>query len=100
MRATAAASHALPETPYVGLTPFGERDTAFYFGRERERRLLTASILSSRLTLLYGASGVGKSSLLRAGVLRRLRDEARESVAALGTPRLVPVSFSAWMAET
>ncbi len=96
MRATAAASHALPETPYVGLTPFGERDTAFYFGRERERRLLTASILSSRLTLLYGASGVGKSSLLRAGLVADFAARARIAVEQGRVPESVLVVCSSW----
>jgi hypothetical protein len=59
--------------PYRGLEPFDERDAAFFFGRERETRLITASLFASPLTLLYGASGVGKSSVLRAGVLPRLR---------------------------
>src|SRR5262249_26960020 len=59
---------------YRGLEPFDERDAAFFFGRERETRLITASLFASPLTLLYGASGVGKTSVLRAGVLPRLRE--------------------------
>jgi hypothetical protein len=62
-------------SPYRGLEPFDERDAAFFFGRERDSLLITASLFASRLTLLYGASGVGKSSVLRAGVLPRLRQE-------------------------
>jgi hypothetical protein len=42
--ASVTEPHGLPDTPYVGLTPFDERDAPFYFGRERERRLLAASI--------------------------------------------------------
>ena len=45
----------------------------FFFGRERESELVAANLMASRLTVLYGPSGVGKSSLLRAGVARRLR---------------------------
>ena len=63
----------LPASPYRGLEPFDERDAPFFFGRERETRLISASLFASPLTLLYGASGVGKSSVLRAGVLPRLR---------------------------
>jgi hypothetical protein len=62
--------------PYRGLEPFDEADAAYFFGRERETRLITASLFASPLTLLYGASGVGKSSVLRAGVLPRLRERA------------------------
>lgn len=62
--------------PYRGLEPFDEESAAFFFGRERETRLVTASLFAAPLTLLYGASGVGKSSVLRAGVLPRLRERA------------------------
>lgn len=61
-------------SPYRGLEPFDEADAAFFFGRERETRLITASLFAAPLTLLYGDSGVGKSSVLRAGVLPRLRE--------------------------
>lgn len=39
-------------SPYRGLEPFDERDAAFFFGRERETRLITASLFASLLTLL------------------------------------------------
>jgi WD40 repeat protein len=65
----------LPPTPYKGLVPFDDTDSdaRFFFGRERETELIAANLMASRLTVLYGPSGVGKSSLLRAGVIRRLR---------------------------
>src|SRR5690349_7670749 len=59
--------------PYVGLSPYKEDDAGRFFGRDTERDLVIANLLTSRLTVLYGPSGVGKSSLLRAGVLPRLR---------------------------
>jgi hypothetical protein len=55
--------------PFVGLQPFTEDDAPFFFGRESEKRLLAASLIASKLTLLYGESGAGKSSLLRAGIV-------------------------------
>lgn len=65
-----------PETkrrsPYKGLIPYGEGDASFFFGREKETRLISANLFASPLTLLYGASGVGKSSVLRAGVAHQL----------------------------
>jgi|GEM_PF-297330 len=64
------------KSPYRGLEPFDEQDAAYFFGREREARLITASLFASPLTLLYGASGVGKSSVLRAGVLPQLRERS------------------------
>jgi len=59
-----------PESPYKGLASFEDSplDAMLFFGREREREIITANLLAARLTVLYGPSGVGKSSLLRAGV--------------------------------
>ena len=66
---------AVPESPYKGLASFedSELDALLFFGREREIAAVAANVLASRLTVLYGPSGVGKSSLLGAGVARRLR---------------------------
>ena len=73
------AALSAPPNPFKGLAPFGESplDTLLFFGREREIEVIAANLVASRLTLLYGPSGVGKTSLLRAGVVTRLRrDEA------------------------
>ncbi|MEU5691743.1 helix-turn-helix transcriptional regulator [Actinosynnema sp. NPDC020468] len=74
--ALAAEEVAGPEddgTPYAGLAPFGVEDAERFFGRER----LTASILAllreKRFVGVFGASGSGKSSVLRAGVAARSR---------------------------
>ncbi len=82
--------------PYKGLTHFTEADAAFFFGRESERDLIVASLKSARLTLVYGQSGAGKSSLLRAGVAAGLREAARRDVQRFGTAEFVPVVFSTW----
>jgi WD40 repeat protein len=78
-----------PDSPYKGLNAFedSELDALLFFGREREREIVTANLVASRLTVLYGPSGVGKSSLLRAAVARSLR--------ALPEEPLVVV-FSSW----
>jgi WD40 repeat protein len=62
-------------TPYKGLSPFDdtELDALLFFGRERETQIVVANAFASRLTVLYGPSGVGKSSLLRAGVVHSMR---------------------------
>lgn len=66
--------------PYVGLQPFTEADRAYFFGREREIRLVSANLYAAKLTVLYGASGVGKSSLLMAGVVPGLRKKPHTAV--------------------
>ena len=63
-------------SPYKGLAPFedSELDALLFFGRERETEIIVSNLLASKLTVLYGPSGVGKSSVLRAAVARRLRE--------------------------
>jgi len=72
-------------SPYKGLAVFEDSDvdTLFFFGRARERDIVVANLLASRLTVLYGESGVGKSSLLRAAVLRALRAAAPDAEVVL-----------------
>jgi WD40 repeat protein len=55
--------------PYVGLKPYTPEESAYFFGREREQAIVSSNLLAAPITVLYGASGVGKSSLLRAGVV-------------------------------
>jgi ABC-type phosphate transport system ATPase subunit len=73
----------LPVTPFKGLAAFEatEADAMLFFGREREREIIAANLLASRVTVLYGASGVGKSSVLRAGVAYRLRELEAKNLA-------------------
>jgi WD40 repeat protein len=78
-------------SPYVGLAPFGEQDADRFFGRDAERKRIISNLQASRLTLLYARSGVGKTSLLRAGVVARL--------AAAPGSRLVPFIFSSWSGD-
>src|SRR5690242_1831206 len=70
---------AVTGSPYRGLAVFGEQDAGWFFGREAA----AAEVLERMSRLLAGtgplvvsgASGAGKSSLLRAGVLPRIRAE-------------------------
>ncbi len=77
--------------PYVGLAPFGEADADRFFGRDAERKRIIVNLQACRFTLLHARSGVGKSSLLRAGVVARLA----------GAPdgRFVPIIFSSWRGD-
>ena len=58
--------------PFKGLAPFEASDAEFFFGRERLVGELTARLADSALLAVVGASGSGKSSLLRAGLLPAL----------------------------
>ena len=82
--------------PYQGLVPYAEADADWFFGRDEWCGVIGDNLRAYRITVLYGASGCGKSSVLRAGLDRRLRDEAHGNVAALGVPRLLPVVFADW----
>jgi WD40 repeat protein len=76
---------APPRSPFKGLAAFqdSDLDALFFFGREGEREVLVANLLAARLPVLYGESGVGKSSLLGAGVVRALREIAPDAEVAL-----------------
>ena len=93
---TAVLEAARKSGPYKGLTYFTEQDAAFFFGREEVRDLIIADLKASSLSLVYGQSGVGKSSLLRAGVAATLREEARREFSRFGSAEFVPVVFSNW----
>lgn len=73
-------------SPYPGLLALHEEDAAIYFGRDDEIRRLIERLNArrtqggARLLVLLGASGSGKSSLLRAGLLPRLKRDRRSWV--------------------
>jgi WD40 repeat protein len=87
---------ALPDSPYKGLLPYNEADAGFFFGRETEQELIVSNLLAARLTLLYGPSGVGKSSVLYAGVARRIHTVAQEALEDEDRPRIGLVIFKEW----
>ena len=61
------------ENPWPGLDFFAEKSRAFFHGRDAEADLLLTMVRHRLLTVLYGQSGLGKSSLLQAGLFPRLR---------------------------
>ncbi|WP_089945275.1 nSTAND1 domain-containing NTPase [Candidatus Entotheonella palauensis] len=70
-------------SPYKGLQPYGREDQENFFGREVEKDILIGRILSHQLTLLYAATGAGKSSLLAAAVIPELEDLGGEDLDAV-----------------
>ncbi len=61
--------------PWIGLASFTEGDREFFAGRGDEVEQLLRLVRRDTLTLLYGISGLGKSSLLQAGLFPALRAE-------------------------
>ena len=59
--------------PWLGLRTYKENDKIY--GRDKEKAQLANFIKGNLHTIIYGKSGVGKSSLLQAGVFPLLRDE-------------------------
>src|SRR5215468_2678952 len=63
------------DNPWPGLAAFREADHEFFYGRQDETAELLRLVRRDLLTVLYGLSGLGKSSLLRAAVFPTLRAE-------------------------
>ncbi len=78
------------QPPYKGLTYYTEADEAIFFGREQLSDDLAARLTATPFLAVAGASGSGKSSLLRAGVVPRLR--RRNWLAHVLTPTADPLT--------
>jgi NTE family protein len=74
------------DSPFAGLRPYTEADEPYFFGRERDSGIIASNLRVAPLTVLYAPSGTGKTSVLRAGVLKALRPAAES----------VPVYFNEW----
>src|SRR5271168_2752799 len=80
LRERLSQTFRLPHHPYPGLMTFTSQDAAVFFGREDEisnlrnelEALFGRQPETPRLLMVLGASGSGKSSLVRAGLLPRL----------------------------
>lgn len=66
----------LPPRPYPGLRPFNKDEWPIFFGRERMADEVVRRLTEQQFLVVHGDSGCGKSSLIRAGVLPRLEQEA------------------------
>ena len=71
-----------PPCPYPGMVPFGEADSARFFGRARDVQELLSQLLRTSLLTVIGPSGSGKSSLVLAGLIPALRARPRPGAAA------------------
>ncbi|MFC8348619.1 hypothetical protein [Streptomyces sp. NPDC057280] len=73
--------------PYRGLARFEPADQGLFFGRARLTEDLLRLVCGHRFAAVFGASGSGKSSLLRAGLIPRLQKE----IAGRGRPAVLRV---------
>jgi DNA-binding winged helix-turn-helix (wHTH) protein len=64
-----------PSRPYKFLDYYTEQDADLFFGRKPEVEAICSQILAHRSFILHGRSGVGKSSIIRAGLMPRLKSE-------------------------
>ncbi len=63
-----------PDAPWLGLRSFTESVRNYFYGRDAEIQELFERVQHRTLTVLFGQSGLGKTSLLRAGLIPRLRE--------------------------
>jgi hypothetical protein len=61
--------------PWLGLASFTEETQSYFYGREDEVAELARRVQRKLLTVLFGQSGLGKTSILRAGLVPRLRTQ-------------------------
>lgn len=80
------------QAPYVGLAAFQQEDADRFFGRDKLATDLLTRLRQRRFLAVFGASGCGKSSLLRAGVAARLTAQQQDdSEVVVFTPGHHPI---------
>jgi WD40 repeat protein/energy-coupling factor transporter ATP-binding protein EcfA2 len=84
------------QNPYLGLQAFEDSNAAYFYGRETAIYALIERLNKGRFLSVIGASGCGKSSLVKAGLLPKLKDdplpESRHWTIAQFTPGDRPLS--------
>jgi WD40 repeat protein len=79
--------------PFRGLEVFREQDHCFFFGREAVVQRLLDKLKTSRFLAVLGPSGCGKSSVVQAGLIPYLKEQA---LVTLFTPRERPIEELAY----
>ncbi len=77
--------------PYRGLSAYEPVDKNDFFGRSKAIEELLAEVRSNPLTVVVGASGTGKSSLVKAGIIPRLSRQGAGKIAVI-KPGLTPLA--------
>lgn len=104
LRQALRSTYKLPARPFPGLAAFEEKDAAVFFGRETEVLSLESQIDSlfhgrpetARLLLLLGASGSGKSSVMRAGLIPNIKTDPTRYCIKPIVPRGDPLTELEW----
>ncbi|NEO98277.1 MAG: hypothetical protein F6K58_06255 [Symploca sp. SIO2E9] len=78
----------IPKMPYKGLDSYDEEDADIFFGRDEEVQEILDSLLPKTISIVYGPTGVGKSSILKAGVIKELNIDSRK--------RTISIYFDKW----
>lgn len=72
---TSTTLNAAPTSTFIGLQYYTEAQADKFFGRDKETDTLTRLVETNTLTIVFGKSGTGKTSLLNAGVFPKLRKD-------------------------
>jgi Flp pilus assembly protein TadD len=83
---------AAPEGSYAQPHPYGVDDWSHFFGRDDEALAVAALWQAKRLTVLYGESGIGKTSLVQAGVMHLLSQQNSDLLPVGNLSRRCPFS--------
>ena len=78
-----AETYTETENPYKGLHAFGENDADDFYGREALVDELVSAVNGHRLVAVVGPSGIGKSSVVKAGLIPALRGQQAWAVTDL-----------------
>jgi len=86
----------LPPTPYPGLRPFDQDEWPIFFGRERITCDMIDRLSTTQIIVIHGASGCGKSSFVRAGILAQLSRQCAREGWQWQTAEMRPGSSPLW----
>jgi WD40 repeat protein len=86
----------IPPNPYQGLSAFGEEDADFFFGQEKFVNNLVEVTHKQPLVAVVGPSGSGKSSVVYAGLIPKLRKEGNWLIESFrpGKEPFEPLAFA------
>ncbi|MEN8042107.1 MAG: BTAD domain-containing putative transcriptional regulator, partial [Actinomycetota bacterium] len=91
--ASQVVGYTQTRNPYKGLSSFTELDSGDFFGRDDLVGQLTTALGQHDLVAAVGPSGIGKSSVVKAGLVPALRDDALEGSDQWLTTTMVPGAY-------